>query len=376
MRIGISGKILAAKLSGNGYYLYWLLRSLLSIQDSHEYYLLVPGEFNLPSGLQPGERFHVCRPRVSMNRRGLRAGFEMAYVPFLSGRMGLDLLHMPTDGGAYWAPGGKLVVSLMGIAARHFPHIHRPHIRVLQRWNMALSARRADLVLTISQSSKRDIVEMFGVHPDKVRVTYLGVSPDFTPKPRASTQADAIRAKYRLPGRYILYVGNLEPRKNITSLIAAFGSLVQREDVDLVVVGRKAWLYDAVFETAVKSGYDQRIHFTDYADLADLPWIYSLAEVFVFPSLFEGFGLPNLEAMSCGTPVISSNTSAVPEVVGDAGLLIDPTDIAQIAAAITHVLSDKGLAEHLRSAGIQRATQFTWHRTAVETIDAYQSLAH
>lgn len=374
MRVGFSGKIFAGRLSGNGYYLYWLLKSLLELEDENEYVLFLPGDIALPEGLQTGPKLTVVSPRLSLNHKGLRSGFEAFYVPLKFGQMGLDVLHMPTDGGGYWAPGGALVVSLMGIAARHFPDIHPAHIRVLQRWNMALSAKSADLILTISESSKRDLVEMFAIPPEKVKVIYLGVDPVFYPRPRRSEYAAQIRAKYKLPERYILYVGNLEPRKNIRSLIHAFGVLQSSEEIDLVIVGRKAWLYSDIFETANKSGFTDRIHFTGYVDSADLPWIYSLADVFVFPSLFEGFGLPNLEAMACGVPVISSNTSSVPEVVGDAGILIEPRNIEQIADAIQRVISNTELSAQLRAAGIERAKQFTWQRTARETLNAYYSV--
>lgn len=372
MKIGFSGKIFAAKLSGNGYYLYRLLQSLLHIDEGHQYTVFLPGDVSLYGELQGDQRLSVIKSSPILNRRGLRAGFEALYVPYKFGRLGLDVLHMPTDGGGVLAPGGVLTVSLMGIAARHFPQIHPTHIRVFQRWSMAASARAARLIFTISESSKRDLVEMFGVPPDRIKVTYLGVDSDFYPRDREGRFADQIRTKYGLPQRYILYLGNLEPRKNITSLIKAYVIIQSRDDVDLVIAGKKAWMFDEVFRAAKESGCEDRIYFTDYVDGPDLPWIYSMAEAFVFPSLFEGFGLPNLEAMACGTPVISSNISSIPEVVGDAGILVNPLDVDQIADAVSVVLSDRVLSERLRNAGVERARSFTWMRTAQQTLDGYR----
>jgi glycosyltransferase involved in cell wall biosynthesis len=310
-----------------------------------------------------------------LNRKGLRAAFESLYLPFKSMTCGLDVLHTPTDGGVYWKSNHALVASLMGIAARHFPEVHPTHTRIGQYWRMALSARAVDMILTISESSKKDLVEMFSIPPEKVKVTYLGVDPVFYPRSKEGEEATEIRKKYELPERYILFVGNLEPRKNITSLIKAFELIEARTEADLVIVGRKAWLYDAIFQTAANSKFCDRIHFTGYVDQTDLPWIYSLATVFVFPSLFEGFGIPNLESMACGTPVISSNISSVPEVVGDAGILVEPRNIEQIADAMLRVIDDTSLSHRLSLAGIARAKQFSWRRTAQETLDVYRSVA-
>jgi glycosyltransferase involved in cell wall biosynthesis len=209
-----------------------------------------------------------------------------------------------------------------------------------------------------------------------VRVIYLGHSPAFRPIADA-TELARIRARYALPDRFILYLGTIEPRKNLVMLLDAYEMLRTRDEAapPLVLAGRPGWRCEPVLRRGRERGLEGQVRFTDWVADDDLPAIVNAAAAFVYPSLYEGFGLPPLEAMACGTPVLCSNTSSLPEVVGDGGLLLDPHDARAWAAALARVLSDECLRADLRARGLAQARQFSWERTARETLAVYHSLA-
>jgi Glycosyltransferase len=234
----------------------------------------------------------------------------------------------------------RTVFTLHDLIFLFYPEAHKP----LNRWFLTLMMprflRAADAVIAVSECTKRDAMRLYGLDEAKIRVIYEGVSPRFRP---ASPEAiAAVRARYNLPECFILYVGTIEPRKNLTALLEAFHHLLATHDLRLVIVGKKGWLYEGFFRRLRELGLEDRVIFTGYVPDEDLPAIYSAADLFVFPSLYEGFGLPVLEAMACGTPVVCSNTSSLPEVAGDAALLVDPTDVRALAGAIERVLTDEG----------------------------------
>jgi glycosyltransferase involved in cell wall biosynthesis len=233
-----------------------------------------------------------------------------------------------------------------------------------------------DLVLTISESSKRDIVEYLGVDPERVYVTPLAsrYSCDYLSDEQSERLKASVDYDFSVP--YLLFVSTIEPRKNITSIIAAFNRLKQKHKIEhhLVLIGRKGWHYEPIFAAIEHSPWNNQIHHLDYLSDELVALFYSKADAFVYPSHYEGFGLPVLEAMTLGTPVITSNTSSLPEVAGDAALLIDPNDSTSLADAILNVISDSQLREKLISKGKERATLYSWERTAQETLKAYKSL--
>ena len=209
-------------------------------------------------------------------------------------------------------------------------------------------------------------------------MTPHGCEARFNPA-RDAASIDAAAARYGLPKRYVLAVGTLEPRKNLTTLLRAFARLREGSAVDpavgLVIAGARGWLDDPIFEAVQSLGLERAVNFPGFVDDDDLPALYQGAELFVFPSLHEGFGLPLLEAMACGVPVVASNASALPEVAGGAALLVDPHDAEALAQAIARVLGDEALRARLRDAGVARAAQFSWQTAARRTLDAYASLA-
>jgi glycosyltransferase involved in cell wall biosynthesis len=233
--------------------------------------------------------------------------------------------------------------------------------------------RAANGVITISESARSDLLHNYAIDPEKVRVIYGGVSPSF--RPAMPAEQAQVRAKYGLPQHYMLTVGTIEPRKNLSRLLEAYRSLLdRRSDIDLVIVGRLGWRSDEFFASLRQLGLEQRVVLLHSVPDADLPVLYGLAEVFVFPSLYEGFGLPPLEAMACGTPVVASNRSSLPEVVGDAGIRVDPLDVAALAEAIEGVLTNPDLAQRLRAEGLVQAARFTWPAAAQATWQVYRDV--
>jgi len=228
------------------------------------------------------------------------------------------------------------------------------------------------MILTISGYSKQDIVKQFRVAPDKVVVTHLAASPTF----RTISVQEILKVKQRYGlDSYILTVGTLEPRKNMIRLLQAFALLRQSGfSYQLVHAGPRGWLFDDILAEVDRLQLQDSVRFLGRVSLEDLVGLYNAATVLVYPSLYEGFGLPVLEAMACGCPVVTSNTSSLPEVVGEAGIMVDPYDVQQLMDAIQKVLEDKALAQDMRQQGLERASLFSWQRCAQETLDAYHQV--
>jgi glycosyltransferase involved in cell wall biosynthesis len=234
-------------------------------------------------------------------------------------------------------------------------------------------ARRVDRIVTISESSKKHIVHYLGTPAEKVDVVYLGVDEQHRLLPEA--EVAAFREKKGLNFPFILYLGVLQPRKNIPTLIRAYARLkAAGSDHRLVIAGGKGWHYAEIFELVRKEGLDAHVIFAGHVPDAEVPFWYSAARVFVFPSIFEGFGIPPLEAMACGTPVVTTNATSLPEVVGDAAITVDPQDVEALAMAIHRTLHDGDLRTQLREKGLMRSKLFTWERAASKTLAIYDQL--
>jgi glycosyltransferase involved in cell wall biosynthesis len=266
----------------------------------------------------------------------------------------------------------RTVFTLHDLIFLFHPETHKP----LNRWFLTLMMprflRAADAVIAVSECTKRDAIRFYRIPEEKITVIYEGVNPRF--RPASPETIAAVRARYNLPEHFILYVGTIEPRKNLTALLEAFHHLLATHDLRLVIVGKKGWLYEGFFRRLRELGLGDRVIFTGYVPDEDLPAIYSAADLFVFPSLYEGFGLPVLEAMACGTPVICSNTSSLPEVAGDAAFLVDPTDVCSLAGAMEQALTDEHLRSELMAKGLERARWFTWEKAAAKTLEVYRGV--
>jgi glycosyltransferase involved in cell wall biosynthesis len=270
------------------------------------------------------------------------------------------------------------VMTVFDLTPLLTPEYHVEGAEHLDWFNEAFAmASQMDALIASSQSTKRDIINTLGIPEEKVAVTPLAAHAQYQPL-EDPEEVRRLLAKYHLAGQpYLLHVGTLEPRKNVCRLIEAFHSLLlggSAADHQLVLVGEKGWHWEAIFDTIQSLGLDAKVRWLNYVPFEDLPALYRGADVFVYPSLFEGFGLPPLEAMSCGTPVITSAVTSMPEVVGDAGVLVDPTRVEELAAAMHHLLSDRELRAAYREKSLARARQFSWERTARLTLEVYEQV--
>jgi glycosyltransferase involved in cell wall biosynthesis len=236
------------------------------------------------------------------------------------------------------------------------------------------SVARARHILADSRSTKDDLISLLGAPADKVTVVGAGVEARFRPVEDAVALAE-IRRKYRLPDQFVLGLGTLEPRKNFEGLIHAFNRLqADWPDLHLVIAGGKGWLYDSILAAAAQSPAAHRIHLPGFIADADLPGLYTLARVFAYPSHYEGFGIPVLEAMACGTPVVTADNSSLPEVAGQAALLVPATDVEALAEAITRLTSDEALRDQCRRLGFAQARPYTWEAAARKLLAVYETL--
>lgn len=242
-------------------------------------------------------------------------------------------------------------------------------------WNLQipLAAKHANQIITVSESAKKDIVNYYKIREDKISVIYNGVSEKFRII-ESKKELDQIKSLYSLPDKYILYVGTLQPRKNLPLLIKSYGKLVADKKIThkLLIVGREGWKYSAIFSLIKELHLEKDIIITGYIQDDDLPYIFNLANLFVYPSIYEGFGLPPLEAMACGIPVITSNTSSLPEVVGNAGIMINPYDVDCLAKVMFEALTNEGLRRDMIKKGLERSKLFSWEKTARETLKVYE----
>lgn len=313
--------------------------------------------------------WQVRRSRLPGDRPLLRILWEQALQPGSLRRDGVDLLHAPVNVGPL-VRSCHLVATVHDLSFLLYPEAFRPGQRLYQRVMARWTARHADRVIAVSQSTRADVVRLFGVAAERVVVVPNGVDSSFRPLPPA--EVEAFRQQRGLPERFLLSVATMEPRKNIPRLLQALARLP--EAPPLILCGGKGWYYEEIYATIERLELAGRVHLPGFIPQGDLPFWYNAATWFVYPSLYEGFGLPALEALACGTPAIVSRTSSLPEVVGDAALLIDPHDVDFLTAALAHALQAPDVAARLRQAGPAQAARFSWQRTATETAAVYQQL--
>lgn len=264
------------------------------------------------------------------------------------------------------------VLTVHDLVFRRLPAHHKPLNRWYLNLAMPLFCRRATRIIAVSEHTRRDLVAAYDLAPEKVTVIYEAAAPHFRPQP--PEVVDAVRARYGLPGRYLIFVGTIEPRKNLTRLLRAFEALsVDGLSEGLVIVGRPGWLCGDFFNRLARSPVRDAVFLLGYSPDEDLPALYAGAQALVFPSLYEGFGLPVLEAMACGTPVVASNVSSLPEVGGDAALYFDPVDVG-MTRTVRRLLGDADLREELRARGLAQAGRFSWEQVAAKTMAVYETL--
>jgi glycosyltransferase involved in cell wall biosynthesis len=373
MLIGIdASRTTADRRTGTETYSLYLIRELLALGRGHRfrlYFRQAPSPDLFP---QSEDRRVIPFPRLWTH---LRLSWEMLSEP-------PDLLLVPSHVLPLVHP-RLSVVTVHDLGYHYFPEAHTLSQNVYLRWSTRHNARTATRVLADSEATRRDLLEFYGIPGEKVAVVYPGRDEELAPVTDAAALA-AIRARYGLGDAYLLYVGTLHPRKNLVRLIQAFAGLLRTlaaagqspvSGLQLVLAGQKGWLYDEIWHQVDRLGLEHRVILTGYVPDADLPALLSGALAFVFPSLYEGFGLPVLEAMACATPVVCSSVSSLPEVVGEAALQVDPLDVEAWTGALHRIVTDAGLRRALIEQGFEQMRRFSWRRCAEETLRVLEDAA-
>ncbi|MFQ5342083.1 MAG: glycosyltransferase family 4 protein [Anaerolineae bacterium] len=368
MRIALDGRYIRDDFPGIGRYVYNLARALPAIAPDVDFILLHNPE--APNTRHDFEALHRPNLTLAPTDIPIRSPAEQIRLPRLARRLSLDVFHAPYYITAYRMPCRQVVTIYDVISARYPEYLPSPAMRLIFEVATRLALRTADHILTLSEASREDLVELYRVDRGRIAVTPLAAGPRFKPADRATIEE--LKHRRGLPDRYVLYVGSNKPHKNLPRLVEAFARIPHPASrIPLVIAGHEDPRYPQARERAAALGLDS-VTFLGAVVEEDLPALYSGAELFVFPSLYEGFGLPVIEAMACGTPVACSNVSSLPEVAGDAALLFDPHTPESIAAAIRQVLQGADLHNRLRRRGLEQAGHFSWEHTARLTLEAYR----
>mgnify|MGYP006278195397 CR=1 FL=1 len=367
MKIGIDLHTITDFMQGSRTYIYNMTKALLDIDQENLYYLYFTQNISLPSELN---KSNVVNKRIIPKNKFIRIPFSF---PLLLYRDNIDLFFCQYMG----IPWGNVpfVVTLHDIIHEEHPEYYPRLLRKIMQITYPQSAHRAYAVFTVSEYSKSSIASLYKVPAEKITVTYDAVSPEFRPI-HDSKSLDAVRQKYGLPKDYILFVGRIEPRKNIQGLMHAFAQLIKLQQIPhkLAIVGMKDKLFTAFYKQIKSTGLVERIVFTGGVEQADLPYVYSAADLFVYPSFAEGFGIPPLEAMACGVPVISSNRTALPEVVGTAAKTVDPEDADHLAQTMLSILKSPETKKDMIDRGLVQAQNFSWTKSAQKALAVFTQL--
>ena len=387
--IGIDYTAAARQHAGIGRYARELIRALVALESDHEYVI-----FAAAGGLD-GDRWKRESEKLrSVRNRERPSDIRFRTLPLSDDWMARlwHRLRLPVPVETFTGPldvfyspdfvlpptrrSTRTLLTVHDLSYLHYPEHFVPKLVRYLEQSVSRSVIRADWVLADSEATRRDLIAHLGTPSGKVKVLYSGVDPHFNEE-REPGEGDLLRARYGLAaGSYVLSVGTIQPRKNYVRLIQAFAQLQAPDFVNkqLVVAGGRGWLYEDIFAEAESHG--DRVRILGFVDETDLPALYRNAALFAFPSLYEGFGLPVLEAMACGTPVVCSNVSSLPEVAGDAALLVDPLDTGGIAEAMARVLQDVGLQQDMIARGRSQAARFTWEKAARQLLDTLDGLAN
>lgn len=366
---------------GIGRYTRELVRALTQIGGKYHYLLFSarpPAALPVPDPLPTGP--NISHRQALLNEQWLyRLWYRLRLplpVQWLAGR--LDLFHSPD----FVLPpiSGRIrgriptLLTVHDLSFVHYPETFTPALVNYLNRVVPWSVRRASHILADSQATKDDLVRLWQTPTEKVTVLYSGVGREFRPVTEGK-QLAAVRKKYELgPAPYLLSVSTLQPRKNYQMLIRAFRPVADTQPHNLVIAGGKGWLYEEMLAEVKAQGLDGRVKFIGFVEDADLPALYSDANLFVFPSLYEGFGLPLLEAMACGVPVVTSNASCLPEVAGEAAVQLSPHEPAAWTGAMVRLLGNPTQRAKLVAAGFLQARQFTWHKAARQLLEIYRRL--
>ena len=366
MRIGIFADRIGSKGGGLETYERELIKGFMEIDSRNEYIIFGCSHKAIEKSLGRHPRFTFMT--VSKNSKFLRLSMSL---PFKLMKNHLDLVHVCMVPPLFCPK--EFIFTVHDLASFIHPEFFPK--KILYRANLLLEKgiKQATKIIAVSEATKRDVIRLFGIDPNKIVVIHHGIDSQYKPL-EDKKDAAAILKKYGISDKYILYVGRIQARKNISRLIRAFQLLKQKTKLEhkLVLVGKMMWESKEFFKEIDNLNIREDVIMTDHVSYSDLPYFYNNADAFIYASLFEGFGLPPLEAMACGTPAVVSNVTAIPEVVGDAALFVNPYDIFSIAEGMEKLLSSDNLKKELIKKGFQRAKQFSWKETAKKTLSVYE----
>jgi glycosyltransferase involved in cell wall biosynthesis len=366
MRIAFDGTTLRPGRTGVGYYTEHLLHHLMQQGPDDELVIISNRPIDTTRPLPPRVGTTVSAGRLP------RMAWMQCQAPRLLKQLDADVVHF-TNGMIPLTSSVPTVVTIHDMSLTMFPKFHPLRRVILNRPLVDLAARRADAIITVSESAKRDIVRLYRIDPQRVHIVHEAAAPSFKPI-RDLSELQRVRQRYDLPDRFILYVGTIEPRKNLPKLIEGFARRRRQGDLchQLVCAGPYGWLSSDIEKQIERLQIADAVRFTGYLPFEDLPALYNLAEMFVFPSIYEGFGLPVVEAMACGTPVITGNVPALAEVTGGAVERVERLDPETLGAALVSLARSRERRESLAALGLERARQFSWERAARETLGVYR----
>jgi len=373
MKIALDGMPLASPLTGVGHYTFELARSLALAAPTDQFALISPlphsqSTFQAIEGRFPGNLSYLNLERSALNRRWWSAG-----LPLYLSRNSFDLFHGTNYEVPFWSRRPS-VVTIHDVSLFLHPEAHERRLVRRARWRLPLMVRLASRIITPTRSVKSEVCEKFGIDPDKVVVTPEAPRPAF--KRREGAQVVELCKRLGIRDDFILFVGTVEPRKNLHRLVEAFDRVLRTTSLSpqLVIAGGRGWLMDNFTAVIRQKGLEDHVCLPGYLHDEDLCALYSSCKALVYPSLYEGFGLPPLEAMACGAPVITSNIPAITETVETAARIVDPCDVDDLSKAIVEILSDEKMREHLSQAGAERVKNFTWEQTAMKTLEVYRQV--
>lgn len=373
MKIGIDGR--AAKWyrgTGIGNYTYQIINSLNSLDETSNYLLFMPD--NCSTDIQFNRNFTVR----NITENDSSSFWDEVNIPNILHDNEVEIYHVPQNGiGLPLDKPCKMIITLHDIIPYRMPETVGPNYLKIFLKQIPQIIPLCDGIITVSKFSKEDIMREFNFPGDKIFVTHLAPEGIYKPRDKQKSK-QLVKDLYGIDGDFILYIGGFSPRKNIMGLIESFSKILKsyKRNIKLVIAGKKGISYELYRQRTEQLSISENVIFPGFIAMEHLPYLYSASELFVYPSFYEGFGLPPVEAMACGIPVIASNTTSIPEIIGDNAVSVNPSDIDALSEAMLNVLQDETLKEKLITKGLVRASELTWKDTAMKTLNAYNMISN